>query len=128
MNCNAKPNKSLLFNFVSKPKAKPWVSISFDDELLLSPIVVILTEPSLQNDQFLGIKSGTEIFDATITASGSVYSATGAAPTSFSATQIQEPILRLPAGVHKVYQIEVTSANPVHEICIGESIDELRAI
>ena len=71
---------------------------------------------------------GTEIFDATITASGSVYSATGAAPTSFSATQIQEPILRLPAGVHKVYQIEVTSANPVHEVCIGESIDELRAI
>ena len=71
---------------------------------------------------------GTEIFDATITASGSVYSATGAAPTSFSATQIQEPILRLPAGVHKVYQIEVTSANPIHEICIGESIDELRAI
>ncbi len=71
---------------------------------------------------------GTEIFDATITASGSVYSATGSAPTSFSATQIQEPILRLPTGVHKVYQIEVTSANPIHEICIGESIDELRAI
>ena len=71
---------------------------------------------------------GTEIFDATITASGSVFSATGAAPTSFSATQIQEPILRLPTGMHKVYQVEVTSANPVHEICIGESIDELRAI
>ena len=71
---------------------------------------------------------GTEIFDATITASGSVFSATGSAPTSFSATQIQEPILRLPTGVHKVYQVEVTSANPVHEVCIGESIDELRAI
>ncbi len=71
---------------------------------------------------------GTEIFDATITASGSVFSATGSAPTSFSATQIQEPILRLPTGVHKVYQVEVTSANPVHEICIGESIDELRSI
>jgi len=71
---------------------------------------------------------GTEIFDATITASGSVFSATGAAPTSFSATQIQEPILRLPTGVHKVYQVEVTSANPVHEVCIGESIDELRSI
>ena len=71
---------------------------------------------------------GTEIFDATITASGSVFSATGAAPTSFSATQIQEPILRLPTGVHKVYQVEVTSANPVHAVCIGESIDELRSI
>ena len=71
---------------------------------------------------------GTEIFDATITASGSVFSVTGSAPTSFSATQIQEPILRLPTGIHKVYQVEVTSANPIHEICIGESIDELRGI
>ena len=71
---------------------------------------------------------GTEIFDATITASGSVFSATGSAPTAFSATTISEPILRLPTGIHKVYQVEVTSANPVHEVCIGESIDELRAI
>lgn len=71
---------------------------------------------------------GTEIFDATITASGSVFSATGAAPTSFNATQIQEPILRLPTGVHKVYQVEIISANPVHEVCLAESIDELRAV
>ena len=68
------------------------------------------------------------IFNATITASGSVFSATGSAPTAFSATTISEPILRLPTGVYKVYQIEVISANPVHEVCIGESIDELRAI
>ena len=71
---------------------------------------------------------GTEIFDATITASGSVFSATGSAPTSFSATTILEPILRLPTGVHKVYQVEIISANPVHEVCLAESIDELRAV
>ena len=57
-----------------------------------------------------------------------MFSVTGSAPTSFSATQIQEPILRLPTGIHKVYQVEVTSGNPIHEICIGESIDELRGI
>ena len=72
---------------------------------------------------------GTEIFDATITASGSVFSATGSAPTSFSATTIMEPILRLPTGVHKVYEVEVSGVkHTINEVCIGESIDELRAI
>ena len=73
---------------------------------------------------------GTEIFDATITdtepSTGLV--ATGSAPTSFSATTILEPILRLPTGVHKVYQVEIISANTVHEVCLAESIDELRAV
>jgi len=71
---------------------------------------------------------GTEIFDATITASGSVFSVAGSAPTSFSATTITEPILRLPTGVHKTYAIEVSGAHTINEICIGESIDELRGI
>ena len=71
---------------------------------------------------------GAEIFDATITASGSVFSVTGSAPTSFSATTITEPILRLPTGVHKTYAVEVSGAHTINEICIGESIDELRGI
>ena len=76
------------------------------------------------------------IFNATITApapSGyniehTSFSATGSAPTTFSATTISEPILRLPTGVHKVYQIEVSSTHEIHEICLAESIDELRAV
>lgn len=71
---------------------------------------------------------GAEIFDATITASGSVFSVTGSAPTSFGATTITEPILRLPTGVHKTYAVEVSGAHTINEICIGESIDELRGI
>ena len=39
-----------------------------------------------------------------------------------------EPILRLPTGVHKVYEVEVSGAHTINEVCIGESIDELRAI
>ena len=57
-----------------------------------------------------------------------MFSATGSAPTSFSATTIMEPILRLPTGVHKVYEVEVSGAHTINEVCIGESIDELRAI
>lgn len=70
---------------------------------------------------------GSVIYNATISTSGSVYSVTGTTP-SFSATTIYEPIVRLPASVHRTYAIEVSSANTVNEICIGESIDELRAI
>jgi hypothetical protein len=70
---------------------------------------------------------GSVIYNATISTSGSVYSVTGTTP-SFSATTIYEPIVRLPASVHRTFAVEVSSAQTVNEICIGESIDELRAI
>jgi hypothetical protein len=70
---------------------------------------------------------GSLIYNATISTSGSVYSVTGTTP-SFSATTIYEPIVRLPASVHRTFAVEVSSAQTVNEICIGESIDELRAI
>jgi len=70
---------------------------------------------------------GSVIYNATISTSGSVYSVTGTTP-SFSATTINEPVVRLPASVHKTFAIEVSSAKTVNEICIGESIDELRSI
>ena len=70
---------------------------------------------------------GSVIYNATISTSGSVYSVTGTTP-SFSATTINEPVVRLPASVHKTFAIEVSSAKTVNEICIGESIDELRGI
>ena len=70
---------------------------------------------------------GSVIYDATISTSGSVYSVTGTTP-SFSATTIYEPIVRLPASVHRTFAIEVSSAQTVNEVCIGESIDELRNV
>ena len=109
-------------------------TVTFKTKELVLPSPTSMNFVQVEADSYTGagvtIKvfgDGTEIFDATITASGSVFSATGSAPTSFSATQIQEPILRLPTGVHKVYQIEVTSAHQIHEICLAESIDEKRA-
>ena len=37
-------------------------------------------------------------------------------------------ILRLPPGVHKTYAVEVSGGHTINEICIGESMDELRGI
>jgi len=75
---------------------------------------------------------GTLYYNATISLSGNAngpaYSVTGSSPTSFSATLHPEPILRLPAKLHTSYEIEVESTKTINEICIGESIDELREI
>lgn len=74
---------------------------------------------------------GNLYYNATISLSnvaGPAYSVTGNAPTSFSATLHPEPILRLPAKLHADYEIEVIATATVNELCIGESIDELREI
>ena len=71
---------------------------------------------------------GAVIYNATVSTSGSSYSASGSSPTSFGATTIPEPVLRLPGGVYKSYAVEVQSAKVVNEVCIAESVDELRAV
>ena len=69
---------------------------------------------------------GNVIYNATVSTSGSIFSVTGTTP-SFSATNITEPIVRLPASMHNTYAVEVESSNVVHEIAIGDNLDELRA-
>ena len=70
---------------------------------------------------------GSVIYNAVIATSGSAYSVTGTTP-SFNAVNIQEPVVRLPASVHTDFAIEVSSTKVVNEVCIAESIDELRGI
>mgnify|MGYP000858957446 CR=1 FL=1 len=70
---------------------------------------------------------GSVIYNAVIATAGSAYTVTGTTP-SFSSTSITEPVVRLPASVHTSFAVEVEGATVVNEICIGESIDELRAI
>lgn len=68
---------------------------------------------------------GSVIYDATISTSGSIFSVTGTTP-SFSAADITEPMVRLPASVHTTFAMEIESTKIVNEICIGENIQELR--
>ncbi len=70
---------------------------------------------------------GSIIYNSVIATSGSAFTVTGTTP-SFSSTSITEPVVRLPASVHKTFAVEVEGATVVNEICVGESIDELRAI
>ena len=70
---------------------------------------------------------GSLIYHATLAASGSSYTVTGTSP-SFSSTTISEPVVRLPASLNSSYSIEVESNKVVNEVCIAESIDELKGV
>ena len=77
---------------------------------------------------------GTLFYTATVALSGTQHSVSGSyinaagSSVSISSTNISEPILRLPPRVFKDFAIEVSSAKVINEICIAESIDELREI
>lgn len=77
---------------------------------------------------------GALFYTGTIALSGTQHSVSGsyvnAAGNSvtINSTNIPEPILRLPPRVFKDFAIEVSSAKVINEICIAESIDELRGI
>jgi len=70
---------------------------------------------------------GSVIYDATISTNGSIYSVAGTTP-NFSATDITQPMVRLPASVNSVYAFEIEAAKVVNEVCLGESIEELKAL
>ena len=71
--------------------------------------------------------NGSLIYHATIAVSGSVYTVTGSTP-SFSAVTINEPVVRLPSGVYGDYSIQIEAATVVNEVCIAESMDEIRSV
>ena len=70
---------------------------------------------------------GTLYYHATISTSGSAYAVTGST-TNFNATDIPEPVVRLPATVARTFEIQIEAAKVVNEVCIAESIDEIRGV
>lgn len=74
------------------------------------------------------IADGTTIADYSISKSGATYTQATTTPTSVSNVTLQEPIMRLPATVGKEWEIEVSSSTTVNEVCIAQSIDEVKAL
>lgn len=70
---------------------------------------------------------GSLFYHATISTSGNAYAVTGSTP-SFSAADIPEPVVRLPATVASSFSIQIEAAKVVNEVCIAESIDEIRGV
>jgi len=70
---------------------------------------------------------GSLVYQAVFNKSGATYNLTGSTP-SFSQINISEPIAKLPVGRYSRYAIQVESAKTVNEICIAESMDEIKGV
>ena len=76
---------------------------------------------------------GTLFYHASINVSGNdlAYRVTTTTPTissPYDVVDIPEPIVRLPGGKYSTFAIELSSATTINEVCIAESIDEIREL
>ena len=70
---------------------------------------------------------GTLIAHYVLSLSGSVFTQTTTVPGSISNATLTEPVMRLPATVAQEWEVEVSGSTIINEVCIAQSIDELRA-
>ena len=69
---------------------------------------------------------GNVIANYAIGLTNNVYSVGYTSGGSVQSLHLQEPVIRLPATVAKEWHIEVYGDNAVNEVCIAQSIDEVK--
>ena len=70
---------------------------------------------------------GALIAHYSVSESSGVYTQTTTVPSGISNGTLQEPVMRLPATVASEWEIEVSGAVVINEICLAQSMDEIRA-
>lgn len=73
------------------------------------------------------IADGSTLANYSISKSGSVYTQATTTPSGISNANLQEPVMRLPAVLGKEWEVEVSGGTTVNEVCIAQSIDEVKA-
>jgi hypothetical protein len=63
----------------------------------------------------------------TLSSSGSTFTQATTTPANIPNGTLREPIMRLPAVVGKVWEVEVSGAVDIDEVCIAQSIEEIMA-
>lgn len=70
---------------------------------------------------------GTLIAHYSISYANNVYTQTTTVPSGISTGTLREPIMRLPAVVGQEWEVEVSGAVTINEVCIAGSIEEIAA-
>jgi len=70
---------------------------------------------------------GTLISDYTISYSSNVYTQVTATPSGISNGTLREPVMRLPAAIGKEWEVQVSGAGTINEVCIAQSMDEIQS-
>ena len=70
---------------------------------------------------------GALISNYTLSESSGVYTQATTTPSGISNGTLREPIMRLPAAVASEWEVEVSGAVLINEICLAQSMEEIRA-
>ena len=92
------------------PTSMAWVSVTADGD----PFTV-----SVWAD-------GTLIYAGTVTESSGTKTLAVSTPSGISNSTIYESVMRLPSNVAKEWEVQIESQFNINELCLAESIDEIR--
>ena len=95
-----------------KPVSMGWVSVHAQDY----PVTVRVWA------------DGTKIAEYSLSYSNNVYTQTVTVPSGASTGTLREPIMRLPATVAQVWEVEVEGSVQIDEVCLAQSMDEIAAL
>ena len=70
---------------------------------------------------------GTLIYAGTVTESSGTKTLAVSTPSGISNSTIYESVMRLPSNVAKEWEVQIESQFNINELCLAESIDEIRA-
>lgn len=70
---------------------------------------------------------GALIAHYTLSESAGVYTQVTTTPSGISNGTLREPVMRLPAVVASQWEVEVSGAVTINEVCLAQSIDEIRS-
>ena len=93
-----------------KPVSMAWISVHADTY----PVTVKVWA------------DGTLTAQYTLSKSGSTYTQSTTTPSSISNVTLQEPVMRLPATIGQEWEIEVSGAVNINEVCLAQSMAEIR--
>ena len=106
-------------------------TLTYKSKKFITPAPTSMAWVSVEADTYpVTIKvygDGTLIANYALSLSGSVFTQTTSTPGSISNATLTEPVMRLPATVAQEWEIEVSGATIVNEVCIAQSIEELQA-
>lgn len=70
---------------------------------------------------------GTLVAHYTLSFAANVYTQTVTVPSGVSAGSLREPVMRLPAKVAQVWEVQVSGEVDIDEVCLAQSMDEISA-
>lgn len=104
-------------------------SLTWKSKQVVLPKPTSMSWVSVQAQAYpVGIKvwaDGTLIADYTLSYVNNVYTQTVTVPNGATTGTLREPIMRLPAKVAQVWEVQVSGAVEIDEVCLAQSMEEI---